>query len=228
MIANIINMLTVIAGSLVGLILKKGIPEKVSDAVMTAIGICTVYIGYTGSLCNTNVLIIISSMIIGAIIGTSADLDRKINVIGEKIEIKFGDTDKKGVVARGFITASMLFCVGSMTITGALQAGISGDNKLIITKSILDLMSSMMLASSLGFGVLLSSIFVLLFQGSITLLAEFISPFLTIEAIDAMTSVGSLITLMLGLNLMSISKIKVANYLPAIFIAPVIVNLCNW
>lgn len=227
MIANIINMLTVIAGSLIGLILKKGIPEKVADAVMTAIGICTVYIGYTGSLCNTNVLIIISSMIIGAIIGTYADLDNKINAIGEKIETKFGDTSKKGMLAKGFITASLLFCVGSMTITGALQAGISGDNKLIITKSILDLMSSMMLASSLGFGVLLSSIFVLVFQGSITLMAEFISPFLNTNAINAMTSAGSLITLMLGLNLMNISKIKVANYLPAIFIAPIIANLCN-
>ncbi len=225
MTANFINMFTVILGSIIGMLIKKGIPERISSAVMTGIGICTVYIGYTGAMCGENVLITIASMILGSIIGTLIDIDRKINTIGEKLEQRFSKNSEEGLIAKGFVTASLLFCVGSMTITGALQAGISGKTDLIITKSMLDLMSSMMLSSSLGFGVLLSSVFVLVFQGALTLTAEFIAPFLTTGAINELNCAGSLITLMLGFNLMGISKIKVANYLPAIIIAPIIYNL---
>lgn len=225
MTANFINMFTVILGSIIGMLIKKGIPERISSAVMTGIGICTVYIGYTGAMCGENVLITIASMILGSIIGTLIDIDKKISTIGEKLEQRFSKNSEKGLIAKGFVTASLLFCVGSMTITGALQAGISGKTDLIITKSMLDLMSSMMLSSSLGFGVLLSSVFVLVFQGALTLTAEFIAPFLTTGAINELNCAGSLITLMLGFNLMGISKIKVANYLPAIIIAPIIYNL---
>lgn len=225
MIANVINMLTVMVGSLIGMILKKGIPKKVSSAVMTALGVCTAYIGITGAMCDANLLIIIASMIIGTVIGTAIEIDNKINSFGIMIEEKFKSKGEKGIIAKGFVTASLLFCVGSMTITGALQAGITGDTKLIITKSMLDLMSSMMLASSFGIGVFLASFFVLIFQGTLTIFAEFISPFLSSGAINAMTATGSLITLMIGFNLMSISKIKVADYLPAIVIAPVIYNI---
>lgn len=225
MTANFINMITVIIGSLIGLLLKKGIPQRISLAAMTGIGVCTVYIGYTGAMSGENVLIVIAAMIIGSVIGTLLDIDGKINSLGEKLEAKFKWKDNKGNLAKGFVTASLLFCVGSMTITGALQAGINGKSDLLITKSLLDLMSSMMLSSSLGFGVLLASVFVLVFQGALTLLAEFIAPFLSFGAINEMTCAGSLITLMLGLNLMNISKIKIADYLPAIIVAPIIYNI---
>ncbi len=225
MTANIINMLTVMAGSLIGMMLKKGIPQKIINAVMTAIGVCTVYIGITGAMCDVNILIIIASMIVGTIIGTAARLDDRINSIGVFIEEKFKSKGEKGMTAKGFVTASLLFCIGSMTVTGALQAGISGDSKLIITKSILDFMSSMMLASTFGIGVFLASFFVLVFQGALTIFSGFLIPFLSTGAINAMTATGSLITLMLGLNLMNISKIKVADYLPSIIVAPLAYNI---
>lgn len=225
MTANFINTFTVILGSIIGMLIKREIPKRISSAVMTGIGICTVYIGYTGSMCGENVLITIAAMILGSIVGTLIDIDGKINLIGTKLEERFSHSGEKGLIAKGFVTASLLFCVGSMTITGALQAGISGNTDLIITKSMLDLMSSMMLSSSLGMGVLLSSVFVLVFQGALTLAAEFIAPFLNAGAINELNCAGSLITLMLGLNLMGISKIKVADYLPAIIFAPVIYNL---
>lgn len=228
MTANFINMFTVILGSIIGMLIKKGIPERISSAVMTGIGICTVYIGYTGAMCGENILITIASMILGSILGTLIDIDKRIEAVGTKLEEKFSKDSEKGIITKGFVTASLLFCVGSMTITGALQAGISGNDELIITKSMLDLMSSMMLSSSLGVGVLLSSVFVLVFQGALTLTAEFIAPFLNVGAINELNCAGSLITLMLGFNLMGISKIKVANYLPAIIIAPVIYNLIPW
>lgn len=222
---NFFNMLTVIIGSSVGLLIKKGIPNRISAAVMTGIGVCTLYIGFSGALSGENVLITIAAMILGAICGTLLDIDGKLEKLGGYFEEKFKTKGEKGMIAKAFVSASLLFCVGSMTVTGALCAGINGDTKLIFTKSILDLMSSMMLASSLGVGVLLSSVFVLVFQGSITLMAQFISPLLTSGAINEMTCVGSLITLMLGFNLMGISKFKVADYLPAIIFAPIIYNI---
>ena len=223
--ANFLNMTTVIVGSLIGLLLKKGIPDRISSAVMTGLGLCTVYIGFSGSLCGENVLIVIAAMILGVICGTLLGIDEKLNNLGDFFETKLKTKDEKGSLARGFVSASLVFCVGSMTITGALSAGISGDTKLLVTKSMLDLMSSMMLASSLGIGVLLSSVFVIVFQGLITLFAQVIAPFLTAGAINEMTCVGSLITLMLGFNLMGMAKFKVADYLPAIIFAPLIYNL---
>ena len=225
--ANFLNMTTVIVGSLIGLLLKKGIPQRISSAVMTGLGLCTVYIGFSGSLCGDNVLIVIASMILGVISGTLLGIDGRLNNLGDYFEAKLKTKGEKGSIARGFVSACLVFCVGSMTITGALSAGISGDTKLLITKSMLDLMSSMMLASSLGVGVLLSAVFVIVFQGSITLFAQFIAPFLNAGAVNEMTCVGSLITLMLGFNLMGISKFKVADYLPAIIIAPIIYNLIS-
>lgn len=225
----IANTITVIAGSMIGLTFKKGIPEKVSSAVMTGLGLCTIYIGIDGALAGENVLITIASMVIGSIIGTMIDIDQAINNLGVWVEKKFSK-GKKGQVSitEGFVTASLLFCVGAMTINGSLNAGISGDNSLLYTKAMLDLFSSSMLAASLGTGVLFAAAFVFGFQGLLVLCAGFLAPFLTDSAIAEMTCAGSLIIIALGANLIGITKIKVANYLPAIVIAPVICWLVSY
>ncbi|MBQ4526808.1 MAG: DUF554 domain-containing protein [Clostridia bacterium] len=225
MLGVIINVLTVLIGSSIGLLFKKGIPQRVSNAAMTGLGVCTLYIGITGSLCGQNVLIIIASTIIGAIVGTIIDIDGNINKLANKVESKFRKNTKKISVAEGIITATLLFCVGSMTVTGSLLAGLIGDNSVLITKAMLDLVSSTMLASSLGIGVLLAAIPLFLIQGGLVIFADFLSPFLSVEAINEMTCVGSLLIIMIGTNLMGITKIKVADYLPAIVLAPVIYNL---
>lgn len=217
----IANTLTVILGSLVGLTFRKGIPEKVTSAVMTGLGLCTVYIGIDGALSGQNVLIVIASMVIGSIIGTLIDIDKAINDLGNWVERRFSKgKDGKVSIAEGFVTASLLFCVGAMTINGSLNAGISGDNSLLYTKSMLDLFSSSMLAASLGIGVMLAAVFVLGFQGLLVLMAGFLAPILTDAAIAEMTCAGSLIIIAIGTNLIGITKIKVANYLPAIALAP--------
>lgn len=225
MIGVIVNVITVIIGSTVGLLLKKGIPEKVSHAAMIGLGACTLYIGISGSLCGENVLILIASVVLGTIIGTLLDIDGAINRLANKVETKF-KKDGSGVsVAEGIISATLLFCVGSMTVTGSIQAGLTGDNSLLITKAMLDLVSSMMLASSLGIGVLLSAVAVFIIQGGLVLLAGLISPLLSTGAINEMTCAGSILIIMIGTNLMGITKIKVANFLPAIVLAPIIYNL---
>ena len=222
MLGVLVNVGTVLIGSLVGLFLKRGIPERVTEALMVGIGLCTVFIGISGALQGENTLVLILSMAIGTVIGTLLDIDKQLNRLAAYVEKRFKQKDGQVTVAEGFVTASLLFCVGAMTIVGSLQAGLTGDCEMLFTKATLDLISSCVLAASLGIGVLLADIFVLVFQGGIVLLAGFVAPFLTDYAIAKMTCAGSVLIIALGLNLIGVTKIKVANYLPVIFIPPIL------
>lgn len=225
MLGVLINVITVIVGSSIGLLFKKGIPDRVSKAAMIGLGACTLYIGISGSLNGENVLIIIASVVLGAIVGTLLNIDGAINKLAQKVESKFKKPDANVSIAQGIISATLLFCVGAMTVTGSIQAGLTGDNSVLITKAMLDLVSSMMLASSLGIGVLLSSVAVFVIQGGLVLLAGVISPLMSTGAINEMTCAGSILIIMIGTNLMGITKIKVADFLPAIIFAPIFYNL---
>ena len=225
MLGVIVNVITVLIGSAIGLLFKKGIPERVSNAAMVGLGACTLYIGISGSLCGENVLILIAAVVLGAITGTLLNIDGAINRLAEKVESKFRKNGKGVSLAEGLVTATLLFCVGSMTVTGSIQAGLTGDNSVLITKATLDLVSSMMLASSLGIGVMLASVTVFVIQGGLVLLAGLIAPFMSTGAINEMTCAGSLLIVMIGTNLMGITKIKVADFLPAILYAPILHNL---
>lgn len=225
MLGVLVNVITVIIGSCVGLLFKKGVPERVSSAAMTGLGACTLYIGITGSLCGENVLILIASIVLGVITGTLLNIDGAINTLAEKVEKRFKKDGGNVSIAEGLVTATLLFCVGSMTVTGSIQAGITGDNTILFTKATLDLVSSAMLASSLGLGVLLASVTVFIIQGALVLAAGLIAPFMSTGAINEMTCAGSLLIVIIGTNMMGMTKIKVADYLPAIIYAPVIYNL---
>ena len=225
MLGVIVNVITVVIGSCIGLLFKKGIPEKVSNAAMTGLGACTLYIGITGSLSGENVLILIAAVVLGAIVGTLLNIDGAINTLAGKVEARFRGDGKKVSIAEGLVSATLLFCVGSMTVTGSIQAGLTGDNSVLITKAMLDLVSSMMLASSLGIGVMLAAVSVFVIQGGLVLFAGIISPLLSAGAVNEMTCAGSLLIIMIGTNLMGITKIKVADFLPAIIFAPVIYNI---
>jgi len=225
MLGVIVNVITVILGSCIGLLFKKGIPEKVSTAAMIGLGACTLYIGISGSLCGENTLIVIASVVLGVISGTLLNIDGVINKLAKAVETKFKKDGQSVSLAEGLVTATLLFCVGSMTITGSIQAGLMGDNSVLITKATLDLVSSMMLASSLGFGVMLAAVSVFIIQGGLVLLAGLIAPFMSTGAINEMTCVGSILIIMIGTNLMGITKIKVADFLPAIILAPIIYNI---
>lgn len=224
----LVNTGTVIIGSLVGLLLKKGIPDRVSKAVMIAIGLCSIYIGIDGALAGSNAIILIVSMVLGTIVGTLIDIDDKINRLGKFIESKFKKNDGRISIAEGFMTASLLFCVGAMTIVGSMNAGLQGDNSLLLTKSVLDLISSCMLASSLGVGVLFAALFVLVFQGGLVLLAGVLQTVLTNPDIIAeINCAGSIMIIGIGLNLCGITKLKVANFLPAILFVPPVYMLVS-
>ena len=227
MIGVIINVITVLVGACIGLLLKKGIPEKVSKAAMIGLGACTLYIGISGSLCGENVLIVIASVVLGAITGTLLNIDGAINRLAETVENRFKKEGQQISLAEGLVSATLLFCIGSMTVTGSIQAGLTGDNTILITKATQDFVSTMMLASSLGAGVLLSAVSVLVIQGGLVLLSSIIAPYMNTGAINEMTCAGSLLIIMIGTNLMGITKIKVADYLPAIVFAPIIDNIVS-
>lgn len=229
MIAVIANTLAVLIGSSIGILFSKSIPKKITNTLMTGLGLCTLYIGWTGTLEGENTLVLILSMVIGIVIGEGLDLDEKMNRFAQGIEKRFQKEGGQVSVAEGFVTASLLFCIGAMTIVGSLQAGLTQNYEMLLTKSVLDFVSSLVFASTLGIGVTLSCVFVFIFEGAIVMMAQTVAPFLTTTVIAEMTCVGSLLIFALGLNIVGITKLKVLNYIPAIFLpvvlSPLLTNL---
>ena len=223
MIGTLVNTLAAVVGGLLGSLLKKGIPERFADLVQKGLALCVLYIGVKGSLVGTNTLVTILSLVLGAILGELLNIDGGIERLGAWAQSKLS---RKGAsrLGEGFVTASLLFCVGSMAVVGSLQSGLTGNHETIFTKSMLDFVSAIILASTLGLGVCLSGAFVLVYQGAIVLLARWAAPILSDYVVAEMSCAGSLLIVALGLNMLGITKLKVANLLPAMFL-PIILCL---
>ena len=217
--------------------------SEISASIMRGLGLAVVMVGIGGALkgvindavtdavvqpdvlveglYSDNTIITIVSMVLGILVGGLIDIDHWVNLLGKKIETMFNRNSEQSAVqvpvAQGFVSASLLFCVGSMTIVGSIQSGLVGDHSLLYTKSLLDFVSSIILASTMGIGVLLSSAFVLVFQGSIALVANIAGQGLSDAVIAGMSTVGSVLIVGLGLNVMGVTKLKIMNYLPALF-----------
>lgn len=224
MIATIVNCLAIIAGCLVGLIIKGGIPEKLSTNIMNGIALCVIYIGISGSLGGENTLITIISMALGSLIGELIDIDKSLNKLGSFIQSKFSTKDEEDSIAKGFVYSSLLFCVGAMAVVGSLESGLTGNYETLFAKSVLDGISSVIFTASLGIGVIFSAVSVFLYQGIITLGASLLSGVLSESVVGSMTAIGSLLIIGLGLNMLKATNIKVANLLPAMFM-PIIFGI---
>jgi uncharacterized membrane protein YqgA involved in biofilm formation len=218
MLGTIVNTIAIAAGSLLGLLIKGGIPKRFNEIIMKALGLSVFYIGFSGSLKSTDTLLLILSLIIGALIGELADIDRWLSHLGQTIENRFKKLGRGGSIAEGFVSASLLFCVGSMAIVGSIQSGLEGNHNMLFIKSMLDGITSIIYASSMGIGVIFSAAAVFIYQGTITLASGFLGNILQEAQIANITGIGSILIMALGLNLLEITKIKVANFLPAIFI----------
>jgi uncharacterized membrane protein YqgA involved in biofilm formation len=226
---TMVNAFGVIAGALVGIIIKRFSGKKkednkneesfgteLSDAIMKGVALCVMLIGITGAITTNNIMIVIVSMVIGAVIGTLCRLDKGISGLGDFIEKKTGG--KLGSITQGFVTASLLFCVGAMAIVGSLESGLVQDHNTLYAKSLLDMIAAVIFATTLGWGVVFSAGLVFIYQGAITLAANLLAPVLSDPVITEMTAVGSLLIIALSLNMLGLTKIKVMNYVPAIFI----------
>ena len=222
MIGTIVNTLAAVVGGLLGSLLKKGIPERFADLVQKGLALCVLYIGVKGSLAGANTLVTILSLVLGAILGELINIDGGIERLGAWAQAKLSKGGSR--LGEGFVTASLLFCVGSMSVVGSLQSGLTGNHETIFTKSMLDFVSAIILASSLGLGVCLSGAFVLVYQGAIVLLARWAAPILSDYVVAEMSCAGSLLIVALGLNMLGVTKLKVGNLLPAMFL-PIILCL---
>ena len=216
MLGTIVNTVAIIAGSLIGLLFRGGIPEKYRVTIMQALSLAVILIGIKMALKTEGILLVIFSLVIGSLIGEFVRIEDRLETLGRIFETRFSKAGNG--LAKGFVVTSLIFCVGSMAIVGALESGLTGNHQTLFAKSALDGLSSIIFASSFGIGVLFSSVSVFLYQGFITLTATVIKPFLINEVINQMSAVGGLLIMAIGINLLEIQKIKVGNMLPAIFI----------
>ncbi len=215
---TIVNAGAILAGTVAGLIVQKGIKENYSKAVIKAIALTVIMIGISGALETNNLLLVIVSLVLGTLSGTALQIEARLDRLGEKLNQHFGRGDSPFV--EGFVTASLIFCVGAMAVVGSIESGLQGNHETLFAKSLLDGITSLILASTLGVGVLFSAVAVLIYQGGITLLASSVAPLLTDAVITEMSAVGGILILGLGLNILDVGKerIPVGNMLPAIFI----------
>jgi len=224
MLGNYVNTLTIILGSILGLLVHKGLKEEYKTIVMQAIGLSVLFIGATtaiGGLLNpeSESILFIISLVIGGIVGEIIGIEKGLEKLGALLQRKVGSGEHN--IARGFVTASLIFCVGTMAIIGSLESGLRGNYDMLFAKSVLDGITAMILATTLGIGVIFSAAAVFIYQGAIILFASSLEPFLTTQVIREISIIGGILILGIGLNMMEIKKIKTANLLPAIFV-PVI------
>jgi len=220
---TIVNVITIIAGSLLGYFFHSRLPQRIAKIIFQAIGLFTIYIGITMTMKSHQILILIFSMVLGSAVGEWIDIDRYIYRFSEWVKGKMKSGNE--TFSEGMITAFLLFCMGSMTILGAFEEGTQAKSDLLIAKSVMDGFSSLALASALGLGVAFSVIPLVIFQGGLTLLASWLGNLMPETVVDEMSAVGGLMLVGLGLSIMEIKKIKVVNMLPALVFAVVLAYL---
>ena len=255
LLGTIVNAVMVLIGSAIGLSIRaltrgKKLGEKsnrIFDAIFTGLGLAIILIGIDGAIKGAvndqiisafpdgvfdfsgiygeRTLAIILSMVIGVVIGELLDIDKQLNRLGDKLQSVV--RGKGGNISEGFVSASLLFCVGSMAIVGSMDSGISGDHTVLITKGVMDLIAAMIFSVTMGVGVAFSAVSVIVYQGAITLLAAWLGPFLSGDVINCMSSVGSLLIIALGFNLVCKTKIKISNFIPSMFLPIAIVPLLD-
>lgn len=227
LLGTLVNGALIIIGTLIGKVLNR-IPEEMKNTVMYAIGLAVMVLGIQMGFKSQNFIIVIISLVVGAVLGEAWKLEEKLNNLGLWLEKKVGSSGK-GSIAEGFVTATLIFVIGAMAIIGALNSGIRGDHSVLYTKSLIDGFTAIILTTTLGIGVIFSAIPVVLYEGLIALFAtqidRFVPKVLMDQFIVEMTATGGIMILAIGLNLTGITKVKVANLLPSILVTGIIVTI---
>ena len=211
----LVNFATVVAGTLVGLVAGKFLNERIRTATMNAVALIVLGIAVPGLMNSTKALVPILSLVIGTVIGEALDIDRAVNRLGDKLQEKFRG---HGKITEGFVTGTLVFAVGAMTIMGSLDSGLKNDHTVLIAKSVIDGVSSVIFASTMGVGVAFAGLSVFVIEGGIALLASLVAPLLTEVVVAEITFVGSLLILGISFNLLGLTKLKLLNMMPAIFL----------
>jgi len=217
-LGTIVNAIAIVLGGLVGLLFGQAFPEKMKKTVIQGIGLAILLIGVSMALETKNPLVIILSLVLGGIIGEWIDIELRLQHVGQWLERKFAKNGQGGQFAKGFVTTSLIYCVGAMAIMGSLESGLNGKHDILFAKSMLDGITAVIFASSMGIGVLVSAIPVFLYQGTITMAAGLLQGVLSPPVIAEMSATGGLLILGIGFNILELKEIKVGNLLPAIFV----------
>lgn len=216
MLGTVVNFIAILAGGLLGVSIKKGIKDNYKKIIMDGLSLVVILIGLSSALKTQNILLLIFSVTIGSIVGEGIGIDRKLNSLGNFLQRKMGKGDAN--FSEGFVTASLIYCVGAMAIVGALESGLTGNHSTLFAKSVIDGITAIVFASTLGLGVAFSAISVFIYQGTLTILASYLTNILTDVVKIEMSAVGGLLIVAIGINILEIKEIKVSNMLPAIFI----------
>lgn len=219
MLGTVVNALAIVAGGLVGLCCTRGIDDRYRQTVLQGLALCVLLIGGKSALSSDNLPVVILSLVVGGLVGEWLAIEARLESLGRWIEARFADGSAGGGdFARGFVSASLVFCVGSMAVVGSLESGLAGNHRTLFAKAIIDGVAALIFASTLGRGVLFASVPVLVYQGAITLAAGLLRPLLTAAAVADMSAVGGLLIVAIGVNLLGIARIRVGNLLPAVFL----------
>ena len=217
-IGALVNAGAILVGGAIGLLFAGRISDRISKSITRVLGLCICIIGISGAL-KGDIMLIVVSLALGTLVGELIDIDKRLNIFGEFLQRKLAPKDKNSRFSEGFVTATLLFCVGAMAVVGSIESGLRNDHSTIFTKSILDGVIAMAFASYLGFGVLFSAFAVLLYQGSIEFFAGYLQNVLSMEIITQISAVGGVMILAIGINMALEAKIKVANLLPGFLFA---------
>ncbi len=231
MIAVFVNMATVLVGSVLGILFRNRLKVELQNAVMRVLALCTLVIGISSAIATQELLCVIICLVLGTVLGELIRIDDGIENAGDFIKNKLlRGKVKENRFTEGFVSACILFCIGSMTIVGSLEAGINHNYSIIYAKSTLDFGSCMALGAAMGFGLTCSVLFILVFQGGLTLLAGLVGPALSTAVVTEMSAVGGTILIGMGLNMVGAlnERVKVANMLPAIFLPIAYFPIANW
>ena len=229
--ATFINAALVLLGSAIGLLFRGKIPQRFTRAVTVALGLCVLAIGITSALGTQDTLCVIVCMVVGTLLGELIDIEKHMDGAGEFLKRKLAFKGQGNArFSEGFVSASVLYCVGAMAINGSLAAGLNGDWSIIVSKGVIDGVTSISFAAAMGVGVAFSVIPLIIYQGGLTLLAEAIGPYLSAELVTEMSAVGGLLIIGIAVNMLDLGreKVRVGNMLPAIFLPAAYLPLSQW
>ena len=229
MLATIINSAAIVLGSLIGILFKQRINTRITRSLVTALALAVAVLGIMGAIQTKDSLGMVICIAVGTLLGELLDLDGKLETLAQLLRRLVAPGEAaSGSFTQGFISATLTFCIGSMAIMGSMQAGISGDMSILLSKSVIDCITAVSFATALGIGVAFSALPILVYQGGITLLAAVIAPFLAQSVINEVSAVGSIMMIAVAINLLELRQIPVANMLPAMFLPVLYQPLSQW